>query len=284
MDTEIEEALRIYYQLKQDYETNDKENKKSFLPKRASIQEKKIALRQFSSKCVNCQQTGGTIFKTTYSPEDGRILLAYCGNKINPCPLNIKIYVGAINNRLEELHYYEKEIYELQLKLINQKNKSLFGLLTEQEAITQFKLLKEKLEDETLLYENYLNQYLDIFENREQKEKIKNLKTMIYMNINKIQEYIRSNSIQDSVQIYINELIPQTKALREMMYAINFVDTSQNPLNELIQERFKTSDYEINMGHALEVEKLQIHTLQQENKTKRIIKVKKNKTIKKLKE
>lgn len=286
---EFEEALRIYYQLKQDYETKEKENKKSFLPKGASNNEKKIALRQFASKCVNCQQIGGTIFKTTYAEEDGRTLLAYCGNKTNPCPLNIKIYVGAINNRLEELHYYEKEIYEIQLQFINQKNKSLFGLLTQQEAIDQFTILKQKLEDDTFLYENYLNQYLDIFENREQKEKIKNLKDKINLNIEKIQEYIgntedNTQNIQDAVQIYINELAHQTKELREMVYAVNFIDIGQLPQKTLVQQRFPTSAYEINTGHTLEVEKLQVNTIQQvaKNKTKKtikVIKVKKDKTI-----
>jgi len=282
---DFEEALRIYYQLKQDYEIKEKENKKSFLPKEASKNEKKIALKQFASKCINCQQIGGTIFKTIYSEEDGRTLVAHCGNKTNPCPLNIKIYVGAINNRLEELYNYEKDIYDIQLQLINQKNKSLFGLLTEQEAVGQFTILKQKLEDDTFLYENYLNQYLEIFENREQKEKIKNLQNNININIEKIQQYIgntdNTQNIRDAVQIYVNELAPQTKALREMMYAVNFMDNEESS-KKLIQKRFPTNAYEINLGHTLEVEKLQVNILQQV--PKKTIIVKKNKTIKKPKD
>ena len=86
--TEIDEAIAYYYKLKGDYDKKYAHAKHTIFQSRNDISDKKrkAKIKKIKRKCVKCKQSGGTIFSNSNG-----ILIARCGNKENPCSLDIQI-------------------------------------------------------------------------------------------------------------------------------------------------------------------------------------------------
>ena len=144
---EINNAINTFFSLKAEYDKqkNDiirKISKKTHL----SSKEKQKEFKQMKLKCINCNRPVGTSFGVTFdSKRETRIAKAMCGDRINPCPLNIEIDLGRITSVSKHLQELDKEIADIKQKIVLIKNDIIFGYKTTEDAVTIFNELKEDL-------------------------------------------------------------------------------------------------------------------------------------------
>ena len=96
MSREFKDALNTYYSLKNQYENNfNKDKNKIKNTPGLSWREKRLEFQKLKKKCINCKRPVGTKFQTiTEENLDERHLIAVCGDRANPCPLNIDLNIG----------------------------------------------------------------------------------------------------------------------------------------------------------------------------------------------
>ena len=99
------EEVREFYILKKRYEKYKESIKNKIINSDNSIQVKKQLLAKTKFKCINCKNEGGTIFKI-----DESSLKVFCGNKSNPCNINLNIKRKKFTNLKENLINIENEI------------------------------------------------------------------------------------------------------------------------------------------------------------------------------
>ena len=125
-----------YYKLKDAYENSvgaqrfdvlkQKNNKK----KNVTEQDIRKKLMKLKPKCINCQREGGTIFSSAFDEKElSRVLTAKCGVATNPCSLNIKILAGSHELVQDILKHDEGELEMIKQRIIDEKNKLLFGYM-----------------------------------------------------------------------------------------------------------------------------------------------------------
>jgi hypothetical protein len=249
---DVKEALNEYFKLKLKYETQIKENKKKIINNQAlSNREKRSEYLKLKPKCINCKRPSGTIFKTTFFHENDkedshRQYGATCGIIANPCNLNIKINVGKVELLPNLLNLIQREIKESKDKIIDDKNKLLFGYLTTEQVLEKFEELKDNINLYTSLYEEYLENYNNIVDNDKKIEELNESITNSYIQIDQIKEYIKQMNDTDNYQfaidivnIYENTLIPLLNKIRNLKYNESFVwhNEDTNTCN-LIQNKY----------------------------------------------
>lgn len=246
-----QDGINDFYKLKRDYESAiDKEVKK--LDKGLSIHEKRREFKKLKPKCIDCNRPVGTLFTIKYDKEqDGRILSAVCGDRVDPCNLNINIFTGYTETYPEIIKSLENDIKTIKNQIIVDKNKLLFGFINTEQALENFDsytvLIGEKTERLTSVLELYLNE----LDNREVNETIKTLQGEIYMTIGYIKDaivsYDKTNNtqfIQDSVNIYVNQLTPKLNQLMNLKYNYNNVEL-ENGVFKLVQKKNSIEQLEL---------------------------------------
>ena len=254
----IQSSLNEYFKLKSKYESNNMKNKKDIMNNlNLSNKEKRNEYLKLKPKCINCKRPGGTIFKIFYNKETDtedayRTFKATCGIIVDPCILNIQIYIGKTQLLPDILNNFEEEIKLNKNIIIDDKNKLLFGYITTEEAINKFENIKELINSYSSLYEEYMNVYNNIIDNEDVKREINETIINLYNNIEEIKECIKkfnetdnTQSVKDVVQIYDTTLIPLLSKLKNLKYKEQsiFFDPESNTYN-LIQKKYKISNLE----------------------------------------
>lgn len=277
---QFNETIFLFYKLKNQYEELIMNEKKKIIKiKELSWREKRRQFKRFKPKCINCKRTVGSIFSITRNPyikssknedenneeniekdefSDARILKAYCGDRLNPCPLNIEIATNLFNIQ-KYLNEEETNLTNDKIEIIKYKNDLLFAYLNETDVINKFEELKEKIKSETSNYEFLLNAYNEIVNNKEKMDIITDNTREIYELIEKIRvtidKYEKTDNIEyvnDAVNIYINELMPKIKDNNQIKYKINYVDFNEydNTYN-LVQLPYTTEDLEASLDNKV---------------------------------
>ena len=162
---DVKEALNEYFKLKQKYENLIEVNKKKIINNPSlSKREKRTEFLKLKPKCINCERPGGTKFSIRYFPETDnensyREYGAVCGIIADPCNLNIKIQIGKTELLPSILNTFQKDIRDLKNKVIDDKNKLLFGYITTEEALEQFEKIRDDINFFSSYYEGYLEHY-----------------------------------------------------------------------------------------------------------------------------
>lgn len=203
----LKELLQ-YYDLKKKYNQYINTIKNKIINSNNDIQVKKKLYAMTKFKCINCGKEGGMIFNNT-----NNTLIAQCGNKAQPCDLNINIKKKKYNKLDDEILFVNKLIIDIKNLIIRTKLDYLFNYITQEKAVEIFDENKKKLEEYLiyyneliLLYKNIINNEDDLYEintiiselnefvlelkeynilyNNESEREI--LKTMVDLNNNKI--------------------------------------------------------------------------------------------------
>jgi hypothetical protein len=165
-EVEFLERLDEYYRLKNKYDTVIKEKKNSILKDdNLSMKQKREKYKLLKFRCINCERN----VNTNFNINDG-ILTAICGDKINPCKLNIKINRGKYLDIRTLIDVFQTGVDDIKEKIISTKLDLLFGYETEQKTIKLFNDLKKELEAFDLKKEGEFMQksiYCLFFENNE---------------------------------------------------------------------------------------------------------------------
>jgi hypothetical protein len=255
-------AINEYFKLKSKFEDSLNLLKKKIMNDPSlSKREKRSKYLILEPKCINCKEKSkrGTIFSVVYNPETDslgayRKFTAICGNLANPCNLDIEIHLGE-NEPLDKLmKNIREEIKLYKNKIIDDKNRLLFGLITTETALENFDLNKGYINDLTSVYELYLDLWNKTIENPDDKVKLDESLTISYNKINEIKECIKKMKENDDVQfavdaanIYANQLKPLLDTIRKLKYSDNIVyhDDYDNKC-KLIQRPYTELDMMVN--------------------------------------
>jgi len=250
------DGLNTYFKLKAAYETNIKKDKTqiSKLPG-LSWREKRNEYAKIKHKCINCKRPVGSIFSTKTNNGE-RQYIALCGDRKTPCPLDIKINLGVTFNITDDIRQDEEKIKEYNNEIIRDKNDLLFGYITPQQAVTRFDSIKEDVADATKIYEFTLDQYLNVVDNPEKKEELKNLKIEFYNNLDNfnamIQQYKTTQNTQfviDAVELYVSTMQPRINDILKKTYSYNGVEYNEDDNTfHLIQIPISIEDLEWDIG------------------------------------
>lgn len=252
----IKDALNEYFKLKNQFETQNNIYKKKIMNNMTlSKKEKRSEFIKIMPKCVNCKRPSkkGTIFSIIYNSADDKIpdyrtFKVLCGNLADPCNLHIEFNIGNHEQIDEMLSSIRKEIKEIKNKIIDDKNKLLFGLITTETALENFDNNKNYITDLTSIYENYLDLWNKEIDDPQKKIELDESLVQFYQNVNSIKECIvKMNELNDSqfavdaANIYHNVLEPLLKKIRQLKYKENFVYNNDNTCN-LVQKKYKLDD------------------------------------------
>jgi len=228
-------ALNTYFKLKTSYENAYNKDKNTIIKKKGlSWKEKRREFAKLKTKCINCKRPVGTIFKTNVVDGD-RSLTARCGDKNNPCPLNININLGYILVLSNELSIDEKKIEKTKKEIIIDKNDLLFGYTTSREAVEKFDKVKESYSTTSSNYEYFLQLVNDITDNKTLKDELKKEEAEAQLTIDNIKllmkDYNKKNEVQfakDAVELYVKELTPLLDVIMKKKYAHSAVVYDEN--------------------------------------------------------
>jgi hypothetical protein len=263
------QGLNTYYKLKNEYDIENNKQKRNIMKKEElSWKEKRAEYKKLRRKCINCKRPVGTLFSNLYNPEEhGRKLMAVCGDKTNPCPLNIVINLGETGSYPQEIQDLEEEIKELKSNTILDKNDQIFGYISAKDAVEKFDGIKENLNLTISSYEATISAYLEITDSPVINEAIKKLQVKMHTLIRSIKDLIKqfesSNNvsfIKDAVEIYVNQLMSCLNKLNHLQYAYCSVEyDSDDDKFHLIQKKNTATQLETNFSkHPMGVVSLQI--------------------------
>lgn len=252
----VDDILLEYYNLKNKYEKDyyDKYVKPivlgnySKLTKRQKFQELKKPL------CINCKQPVGTIFKRKYYEEYNNkneviVFTANCGNMLNPCDLDIEIHKSLRESYDKLIKKNNEELNKYQLEIIKLKNKILFlgkNNVNEKEYIDEFQKYKEGILHYSNIIGEFTEENITINDNPEESEKLRNL--IISLNQSEIMEfkdYIKKyidnyddNMLTNAINMYINEIIPKLKEIRDLKYKTMYINYDEDKNKILVQSKY----------------------------------------------
>lgn len=274
-------AINDYYKLKTKYESDIHKIKRKLINNQSlSWKERKSEFQKFKPKCVNCNKPGGTIFASKYNKDGFRELTAMCGNKIEPCKLDISINSGKYDLIPNVLREYEKDVRDAKTEIITNKNELLFGYKKAETVLERFNELKDFLSDATSLLEMYLDLYYNITDNKEVKQNLKEMIEKSYDDMASIKQsvvnYNTTNSTQyinGAVELYVNSLKPALDAILKLKYKENMVwyDENNNTYH-LLQYKYGIKNVEIDVGnHEAKVQRYIVGFQEKKKETKRVL-------------
>ena len=258
---EFLEKLNEYYKMKNDYDTKKMSVKDTILKDDTlTMKQKQDKYKKYKINCVNCTRKVGTIFQI----DDG-ILKAICGDKVNPCSLDIKINRGKFLLLEELLETFQEGVDDLKEDIIKIKLDLLFNYKNEADVLSKFSELKKELEQDLEALMEYKTKLIERTNNLTIKSELKTKMENLYNKINLIKSTMeefnetgQTQLVKDTVVLYDSELKPLINEIQDLKYKyfnIEYVDgkyklvRKKYTLNELIEpfsnpsvERFEVSN------------------------------------------
>jgi len=252
-NTEFYEALEQYYKLKSMYENNyEKDKIKIIRDQTKSWREKRTEFQKWKPKCINCKRPVGTRFSQKYDEtEAATFFRAVCGSLSEPCNLNIELKSTQTELYPEIINRLEKDIQNSKMEIIQNKNKLIFNYINQEQAVEIFDNLKDTIQDTTDILAFYLEEYINIIDNKEKVDELKEDIEKSYIMIKDMKDLINkyeqsqtnTKIIQDVTSIYINQLMPLLRTILQKKYSKNSVEfNSDNNTFHLIQEKYTIED------------------------------------------
>jgi hypothetical protein len=242
-EEKLNSAVNKYYALKMKYESEINSLKKKINIGLNSNREKRNAFVRLKIKCINCRRPVKSIFQTIYNEKTGsRSLIAKCGDVVSPCGLKININVGYCEMLTDSIPLYENMLSNIKNDIIKEKNNTLFGYTTNEQAISNFNKMKEDVTEFTETLETYYYLYLN---KMPKKEYIANLQYKVYEFINAIKKQVEANNPENAIDIYLSDLNPILSKLMKLKYHLNMVEFDEKKeVYTLIQRATTPHDFE----------------------------------------
>lgn len=252
---DVTEAINTFFNIKQKYESERYKMKKSIVQNATSKKAAKQMIQKLRFKCINCKNQGspeGTIF----SMKD-RTFTAICGAP-NKCNLNIKIFAGYFNELYKFYTLFKEEIEDNKEAIIKQKLDTLFNYTDERLSLELFKKEMKTYSENNIILKEMTNEYNNLYNNEERSEKIKEKRMKIDEINSKIEKLLKEYKSTENrellnlaIQLHINELLPETRSLRYLLFEISEIEVLENKkenINILFQKlnRLQSMDYTFN--------------------------------------
>lgn len=178
------------------------------------------------SKCINCSRHVGTIFS-----QNDRLLKAVCGDKKNPCNLNIQVSMPSISVLSKDMRTENKRIEFLKNKIIEIKNDYIFGYTTEEETVEIFKKLKDELNATVVKSQKLFQIMVEIKPSMEEISKLKIDRDDLIMKYKLlINDYktSRSTVVLDNAMVLCKEITELGNNIMKMSYPHNSVEKDES--------------------------------------------------------
>lgn len=213
----VDESLNEYFRMKSAYEEKFYKQKKRIFERSESKKQAKKEILKIRAPCVKCKRPVGTVF----SLKSGKYT-AKCGDVQNPCKLDIQIYVGESNMRLDYiLNIFHEDNEEIKNTIIEQKLDTLFNYTSEEDSIKSFKKELEAFTSNGKTFKKLLDKKNELFFNVDKKKLIEKKNGEIFRINERIQmlikEYEKTQNkeiLKQAVQMQVKELSPEIRNLR----------------------------------------------------------------------
>jgi len=252
-------ALNEYYSLKRKYEKSKEASRDKSFIKAASalgVSEMITAVKSYKKRhtneipsCIHCKRNVGTIFLSKVE-DSQRVLKAMCGDAINPCSLQIEIKCGDVSTYPDYIQLFEKELDILKNKIIDDKNKLLFGYIDTEKALELFEGVKSEITAINDILYHYLENYADITDSPIRKEEMTRKEKEIYGYIDTIKKALeekenKKEHVKYAMEVYTHDLVPSLKELQGLKYKFQSVEKDEeNGTFHLIQQKYTIQDTE----------------------------------------
>lgn len=179
-------------------------------------------------------------------------MFARCGDRTQPCPLNIKINRGSYfyldelkENVLQAKNESERALHDVQLGVV-------YNYYTKEEAVSKYEELKEPYENAKELYDEIVELYNTmVFDYREKggRERLDNLITSLNIAIKEFQQYIQyykqtiqSSYIRDANTVFLKKIRPLQEEIHSLKYRDYIVRTPlyDNQYSDIVKKTYQT--------------------------------------------
>jgi hypothetical protein len=262
LNQEFTEKVNKYYEYKSIYEEGIRDKKRKIKKKskenNLSKKETLVEMQKYVPNCISCKRAVGTDFDK--KRVDGVYhLTAKCGDNNSPCKLNFDINQGDVIDIEKDKREDEEKMNQYVQKIIIVKNDELFGFITEDEALERFIKINEEFDDIADSYRHSITNYLDIKNNAENKQEIKDLSdkfSSLVANMRKnIKDYYSTNNnqlITETVESYVNDVIPLVDNINNLKYkAMNMEYNRETGVHTLFQKTILVNSYQFPGGFEI---------------------------------
>jgi hypothetical protein len=251
------DALNSYFKMKSKYDTQNLEQKrkkyKEIFVKTGSKNSGARAAFNVKGSCIHCKRKVGTKF---YTNKEG--YYAICGDKQDPCQLDIKLFRGNFFVNEYYMYLYKDQMEKEKEDIIKHKLDTLFGHISEEQSVKLFKTKLESFNLTSELYNEVVKRNNELYNNPQKKEDIQKKQKQTYEISDQIQsvlnEYYKDDTnkeiLRTAVNMYIRDLLPETENLRRLKY-----DTVEVTEDTLVQREVNISKIEFQYGEHPTVER-----------------------------
>ena len=226
------EAINEFYRLKDKYETGYNEKYVKPIVKSSKLKrEKRVEFSRLPKpECINCKRNVGTIFTISNDIQESvRNFIAKCGDISDPCPLDIQIDYSVREQLYKVITSGSKEIDNLKLKIIKEKNNALFF---NKQVVSIFEEISSSLKEEAEHTGFAIETNILRNDNPEKHLLIKKTidefgKGFVLPFKQMIHNYIDTNDellLNEAVRFYVDEMIPKLKEIQVLKYDVNYVE------------------------------------------------------------
>jgi len=237
------DGLNDFFKLKHEYESKKRDMMKKAFKNEPSRRLGKLAALSVKPPCINCKRPVGTIF----SKRENNKYTAICGDKGNPCNLNIKIYNGSTINLSYILNIYKEEVDDIKDTIIRQKLDTLFSYVSEEKSVEMFKKELDAYNENSKIFKKILDRHNELYNNKDQAELVNKKSEVIFILIEKMNDLIKeyektgNNSILKTVvNMQIKDLYPEIRNLKLLKEEIV-------ELNEPDEGKYRVFKYPVNL-------------------------------------
>jgi hypothetical protein len=238
------ESLNEFFKLKNSYEINHRKMIKSAFKREPNKRLGKLAAMSVKPTCIKCKRPVGTLFSNR---NDGKYT-AICGDKENPCSLNIKLYSGNTIYLPYILNIFKNEIADIKDTIIRQKLDTLFSYVTEEKSVYLFKKEINSYNSNSILYNELLEKYNELFDNKHNEEMKQKKLDEIFILTEKLGDLLteykkteKSSVLKTAMDLQINELYPEIRNMRLLQNEII-------ELNEYDIDKFSVFKYPVQLS------------------------------------
>jgi hypothetical protein len=214
--TTLEDAITTYYQKKATYD-KEYERKKETVRKDGELSEveKREKIQKIVRKCVVCESPEGTIFSQT-----GRVLSAICGNRANPCSLNINIERPSVKQFADIEEQLDAAINKLKDDVILSKYNILFNFSQFDNAfVDKADEIRRKIKDYDDLKKKYNELYTKATRIDERREKFRKEEYDFLVKVGELKGILKeSDEVFSANEHYINVMLPMLDRIRNVKY------------------------------------------------------------------
>lgn len=249
---EYHTAFHMFFKKKEKYIKERKKYLQSLIEnKTLTINEKKMNMKRYQTKCLECKRNVGMIFKETDNE-----LIILCGDRNSPCKVDTTIKKKYFDFIPSIIFHIETIINEIKNKIIKLKYDSIFELKQESEIQKNFQELKTKF----IQFNGQLNILLmkqKEFENRE--EIVKSKQIAIQKHIENIKSKMSTQKesydiavISEVVNIFSLEIYPMMQEINDY-YLPKIIISGRNSENETLLHQYTIIKH-YNQHKDLEIE------------------------------